>query len=120
LKNKYFEVDWNKIKDFRNLVAHDYLGIDAEEVWQIIYNHLPKGDIVMVHASLRSVGAILGGPDTLIAALLTAVGRGGTIMAYTDWQDGVQHMHTFAVEWIQGKYGEQPVRGDAENHAPNQ
>lgn len=41
LKEKYSEVDWQKVKDFRNLVAHDYLGIDAEEVWQIIHNHLP-------------------------------------------------------------------------------
>jgi uncharacterized protein with HEPN domain len=42
LKTQYSEVDWQKIKDFRNLVAHDYLGIDAEEVWQIIQDHLPK------------------------------------------------------------------------------
>ena len=27
---------------FRNLVAHDYFGIDAEEVWQIIENKIPK------------------------------------------------------------------------------
>ena len=33
-------VDWGKIKDFRNLVAHDYLGIDAEEVWQIVQTDL--------------------------------------------------------------------------------
>ena len=41
MKAKYQEIDWQKVKDFRNLVAHDYLGIDAEEVWQIIQNHLP-------------------------------------------------------------------------------
>lgn len=41
LKAKYAEVDWQKMKDFRNLVAHDYLGVDAEEVWQIIKNDLP-------------------------------------------------------------------------------
>ena len=34
-------IDWQKIKDFRNLVAHDYMGVDAEEVWQIIHHHLP-------------------------------------------------------------------------------
>jgi uncharacterized protein with HEPN domain len=35
------DIDWQKIKAFRNLVAHDYIGVDAEEVWQIIHNHLP-------------------------------------------------------------------------------
>jgi uncharacterized protein with HEPN domain len=41
LKDRHVDVDWQKMKDFRNLVAHDYLGIDAEEVWQIIKNDLP-------------------------------------------------------------------------------
>jgi uncharacterized protein with HEPN domain len=35
-------LEWIKIKGFRNLVAHDYFGIDAEEVWQIIINKIPK------------------------------------------------------------------------------
>ncbi|MFW6277122.1 MAG: HepT-like ribonuclease domain-containing protein [Prolixibacteraceae bacterium] len=25
-----------------NIVAHDYFGVDAEEVWQIIHKHLRK------------------------------------------------------------------------------
>jgi uncharacterized protein with HEPN domain len=41
-KGKHPAIDWKRIKDFRNLIAHDYLGIDAEEVWQIILNDLPK------------------------------------------------------------------------------
>jgi uncharacterized protein with HEPN domain len=39
-KQAHSEIDWTKIKDFRNLIAHDYLGIDAEEVWEIIKSHL--------------------------------------------------------------------------------
>lgn len=50
VKEKHLEVDWRKIKDFRNLVARDYLGIDAEEVWQIINSHLPK-----LHGGLRRI-----------------------------------------------------------------
>ena len=34
-------IEWIKIKGFRNIVAHDYFGIDAEEVWQIIENKIP-------------------------------------------------------------------------------
>jgi len=41
-KSTHNKTDWNRIKDFRNLVAHDYFGIDAEEVWQIIKKDLPK------------------------------------------------------------------------------
>ncbi len=47
---------------------------------------LGKGDIVLGHAGLRSIGPMIAGPDTLIAALRQAVGAGGTIMAYADWQ----------------------------------
>ena len=41
-KKKHDKIDWIKIKGFRNIVAHDYFGIDAEEVWQIIRNKIPK------------------------------------------------------------------------------
>lgn len=44
------------------------------------------GDTVMAHAALRRVGPMLDGPDTLVGALLDAVGVDGTILAYTDWQ----------------------------------
>jgi uncharacterized protein with HEPN domain len=40
-KRDHTNIEWIKIKGFRNLVAHDYFGIDAEEVWQIIKNKIP-------------------------------------------------------------------------------
>ena len=40
----------------------------------------------MVHAALRTIGPIVGGPDALIAALCDVVGPEGTILGYADWQ----------------------------------
>ena len=48
---------------------------------------LATGDVVMVHAGLRSVGSVLGGPDTLIAALRDVVGPTGTVAGYASWND---------------------------------
>lgn len=42
IKEENPEIPWIQIKDFRNFVVHDYFGVDAEEVWQIIQSHLPK------------------------------------------------------------------------------
>ena len=39
---KYDHIEWFKIRGFRNIVAHNYFGIDAEEVWQIIQNRIPE------------------------------------------------------------------------------
>ena len=41
-KESHLGVSWNKIKSFRNIIAHNYFGIDEEEVWQLIFSHLPN------------------------------------------------------------------------------
>lgn len=51
---------------------------------------IEPGQIVMVHSSIKSIGWILGGPDVVVESLLSVVELTGTVMAYTDWQDGVQ------------------------------
>ena len=35
------KIPWNQMRGFRNIIAHDYFGIDADEVWDIIEKHLP-------------------------------------------------------------------------------
>jgi len=49
-KKKHPEIEWIKIKGFGNIVAHDYFGIDADEVWQIIKTKIPtlKSDIKLL------------------------------------------------------------------------
>ena len=36
------EIDWLKIRGLRNIIAHNYFGIDAEEIWQIVHDNLIK------------------------------------------------------------------------------
>lgn len=41
LKDGYPEIPWQDIKDFRNLLAHEYFGVDLEIVWNTIRDDLP-------------------------------------------------------------------------------
>jgi aminoglycoside 3-N-acetyltransferase len=47
---------------------------------------LRRGDSVLTHAALRKIGPVLGGPDTIIDAILDVIGPDGTLLGYTDWQ----------------------------------
>lgn len=41
-KEKHSEIDWHKIRGFRNRIVHDYFGIDYSIVWVIKERFLPK------------------------------------------------------------------------------
>ncbi|OHB90634.1 MAG: hypothetical protein A3D13_00825 [Planctomycetes bacterium RIFCSPHIGHO2_02_FULL_40_12] len=41
LKQKRPDVEWQDIKDFRNLLIHEYFGVDMEIVWKVIQEDLP-------------------------------------------------------------------------------
>ncbi|HBW1917889.1 TPA: aminoglycoside N-acetyltransferase AAC(3)-IIe [Klebsiella pneumoniae] len=43
------------------------------------------GDLLMVHASLKAIGPVEGGAETVVAALRSAVGPTGTVMGYASW-----------------------------------
>ena len=36
------EVEWGRIRGFRNRIVHDYFGIDYEIVWEIVRNNLSE------------------------------------------------------------------------------
>jgi len=40
-KDRAGDIDWFKIAGFRNVLVHDYLGIDTERVWNILERDLP-------------------------------------------------------------------------------
>jgi len=41
VRNRYREVEWKEAVGFRNVLAHDYFGIDLESVWDTLKKNLP-------------------------------------------------------------------------------
>lgn len=56
LKEAYPDVPWRRIAAFRDMLIHDYMAVDLNEVWNILDRDLPdlKGKI---EAILRELGA---------------------------------------------------------------
>ncbi|MGE5107836.1 MAG: DUF86 domain-containing protein [Sphingobacteriales bacterium] len=41
-KKKYQQIKWREVKDFRNILAHEYFGLDNSVIWNIIHFDLPE------------------------------------------------------------------------------
>jgi len=41
IKEKYSEVEWYRIRGFRNRIVHDYFGIDLQIIWKITFDQIP-------------------------------------------------------------------------------
>jgi len=37
----YPEVEWRALSGFRNVLVHDYLGVNLESIWQILEEKIP-------------------------------------------------------------------------------
>jgi len=42
IKNNLPDVEWKKMTGLRDILIHEYFGIDEEIVWDIIQNKLPS------------------------------------------------------------------------------
>jgi aminoglycoside 3-N-acetyltransferase len=49
---------------------------------------LRPGAVALVHCRMSALGTVIGGAETVVRALLDAVGPEGTLVAYIGWQDG--------------------------------
>jgi len=45
---KYPEIPWRKMYGLRNLIAHEYFGIDYEMIWEIARKNLPQNRIDLI------------------------------------------------------------------------
>lgn len=41
-KARHPEVEWHRIAAFRNVLVHNYLGIDVERIWEITQRDVPQ------------------------------------------------------------------------------
>ncbi|MEW6053117.1 MAG: DUF86 domain-containing protein [Nitrospirota bacterium] len=55
VRNKYPEIAWKEAAGFRDILIHNYFGVDVEAVWDTINNNLPefKKHIKLVIKSLK-------------------------------------------------------------------
>jgi len=49
-KDSHTQIDWHRIRGFRNRIVHDYMGIDFGIVWEIRNNYL-----LMLIDSLKAI-----------------------------------------------------------------
>lgn len=42
IRDNHPEVPWPQIIAFRNIVIHEYFGVDLDLVWAIVLDHLPQ------------------------------------------------------------------------------
>ena len=54
IKAEFSEIEWAQIKGMRNVFVHEYFGVDAQIVWEIIKTDIPilKERIVEILQSL--------------------------------------------------------------------
>ncbi|MCK9441950.1 MAG: DUF86 domain-containing protein [Methanothrix sp.] len=50
LRQSHPEIQWRGLAGFRDVLIHNYMGVDLDEIWNIIENELPQ-----IKSSLKAV-----------------------------------------------------------------
>ena len=41
-KSRQPKIEWARVAAFRNLLVHDYLGVDLEQIWKTVQRDIPQ------------------------------------------------------------------------------
>jgi len=57
ITENYLEIQWKRIAGMRDILVHDYLGIDLNTTWQVAQNEIPqlKHKILKIKKDLETV-----------------------------------------------------------------
>jgi aminoglycoside 3-N-acetyltransferase len=59
---------------------------------------IASGDVVMMHASVKRIGWVVGGPHVVLSAVFDVLTSDGTLMMYASWEDGPYTMEGWSEE----------------------
>jgi len=75
------------------------------------------GQTVMLHASVKAIGWIVGGPSVVIQSLLDVLGSTGTLMMYIGWEDSPYQLAQWPEDVQRAYLKECPPFDPATSHA---
>lgn len=78
---------------------------------------LSAGQIIMLHASIKAIGWIVGGPDVVLDAVLEVLAPTGTVMMMAGWEDNPYHLADWPPERQQAYLMECPAFDPATSRA---
>ncbi|ASQ90603.1 aminoglycoside 3-N-acetyltransferase [Prosthecochloris sp. GSB1] len=59
---------------------------------------LTEGQTVMLHASVKSIGPIVGGPQTILEAVLEIITSSGTLVMLVGWEDNPYNIFNASIQ----------------------
>ena len=77
LTDRYPETPWRRVAGFRDVLIHNYMGVDLDEVWNVITKELPglkhviasiRSDLMDAEETQRRLKAIADGRDDVMSA----------------------------------------------------
>jgi uncharacterized protein with HEPN domain len=53
IKKNYPDIPWKNISGFRNILVHDYLGVDLNVIWSVVEQELPGLEQALVKQQVK-------------------------------------------------------------------